>query len=488
MSKGMNRLFATAVLIALPALAQDSPRPLTVTVGKSVLVESPTPIERISVGLGDFAHATAIGPREILVDGKTAGETSMIVWQDGGGKMFFDISVQPSTAEAMRRFESMRSRIREELPGEDISVSWENETVFLRGRVKNVTAAERANAISSTLGKTVNLLYVDVPPAEAQIMLKVKFASVDRSLSTQLGMNIISTGATNTIGTLSTKQFSPPPPPTIQGNTVTTTLADALNLFFFRPDLNLGATIQALENKGLVQVLAEPDILAQNGKQASFLAGGEFPFPTVQSAGTNGTPTVSIQFREFGVRLAFTPEMTPRGTIHLHVAPEVSALDFTNGLAVSGFNVPALTTRKLDTEVELAPGQSFAIGGLLDNRTTDVLEKIPFIGDVPVLGKLFQSKSVSKQNTELVVIVTPELVSPTAATTGTGINFPRPFLPANGGNVPSKVGVQPAAGSPPVQDALPFETLIETRRKAEAAQPPAATAGSSAQPAVSHTP
>jgi len=477
----MSRLFVTLALLALPAVAQETPRALTVTAGKSVLVESPSPIERISIGLGDFAHATAIGPREILVDGKTAGETSMIVWQEGGGKMFFDISVQPSRAEAVRRFETMQRRIHEELPGEDISVSWENEVIFLRGRVKNVTVAERANAIASSLGKTVNLLYVDVPPAEAQIMLKVKFASVDRSLSTQLGMNIISTGATNTVGTVSTKQFSPPPAPTVQGNTVTTTLADALNLFFFRPDLNLGATIQALQSKGLVQVLAEPDILAQNGKQASFLAGGEFPFPTVQSAGTNGTPTVSIQFREFGVRLAFTPEMTPRGTIHLRVAPEVSALDFTNGLSVSGFNVPALTTRKINTEVELAPGQSFAIGGLLDNRTTDILEKIPFIGDIPVLGKLFQSKSVSKQNTELVVIVTPELVSPTSAVTGNGINFPRPFLPANGAASPSTTGVQPAAGSPPVQDALPIETLMESRRKAEAAQPvTAATPGAPA--------
>jgi len=223
-------------------------------------------------------------------------------------------------------------------------------------------------------------------------------------------------------------------------------------------------------------VLAEPDILAQNGKQASFLAGGEFPFPTVQSAGTGGTPTVSIQFREFGVRLTFIPEMTPRGTIHLRVAPEVSALDFTNGLNVSGFNVPALTTRKLNTEVELAPGQSFAIGGLLDNRTTDILEKIPFIGDVPILGKLFQSKSVSKQNTELVVIVTPELVSPIpAGGGGNELQFPRPFLPPNSGASPSAVGVQPSGERVPVHDALPIEML--TRRAAEAGSPSSAPAG-----------
>jgi len=199
------------------------------------------------------------------------------------------------------------------------------------------------------------------------------------------GLNIISTGAANTIGSATTEQYSAPGFSPLQSTTaLATTISDALNLFFFRSDLNLGATIKALEVKGLLQILAEPNVLAQNGKKASFLAGGEFPFPTV-SSGTGGTPMVTIQFREFGVRLTFTPTITPRGTIHLEVAPEVSALDFTNGLSVSGFIVPALTTRKLDTQVELREGQSFAIGGLLDNRTTNTLEKMPFIGDIPIL-------------------------------------------------------------------------------------------------------
>lgn len=494
-SRRMRQLTSLLAMLALavaPAMPQEapapavasgaeSPRDLVVTVGKSILVESPVPIERIAVGLGDFAHATAVSAREILVDGKAPGETSLIVWQEDGHKMFFNVVVEPGNLLTNRRVDAVSRRIAKELPGQNVELSWENDTVFLRGSVRDMTSATRAFAIASTLGKTVNLLYVDVPPAEAQILLKVKFASVDRSLSSQLGLNILSTGATNTVGAVSTKQFSPNPPPTITGNQVTQTLADALNLFFFRPDLNLGATIQALQVKGLLQVLAEPDILAQNGKQASFLAGGEFPFPTVQSAGTGGTPTVSIQFREFGVRLLFTPEMTPRGTIHLKVNPEVSALDFTNGLSVSGFNVPALTTRKLNTEVELAPGQSFAIGGLLDNRTTDVFEKIPFIGDVPILGKLFQSKSVSRQNTELVVIITPELVAPIpAGQTVPGLNYPRPFLPANSApGTTSQGGV--SAGPRALPDTVPIELLTKSplaaQPAAQQAPSPAVAAG-----------
>ena len=205
-------------------------------------------------------------------------------------------------------------------------------------------------------------------------------------------------------------------------------------------------------------------MLAEDGKQASFLAGGEFPFPSVTSS-TGGTPMVSIQFREFGVRLTFTPTITPRGTIDLQVAPEVSALDFTNGLSVSGFNVPALTTRKLNTRVELNEGQSFAIGGLLDNRITDTFEKIPFIGDIPILGKLFRSKSVSKQNTELIVIVTPELVRPIPAGQPVPeLNYPKPFLEPNTGKYPRTPGLDATGLVPitPPNAAIPIESLIQS--------------------------
>jgi len=460
---------------------RDSPVPLRLTAGKSMIVDSPLPIERVSVGFGDIAEATATGPRELLLNGKTPGVTSLVVWLQGGTKRIFDVTVEASHFLADSRVEGIKAEIERELPGQNVNLSFENETVFLRGTVRDLTSADRAVSIASTLGKTVNLLYVDVPSPAPQILLKVKFASVDRSLSTQLGLNIISTGAANTVGSVTTKQFSPPSFATAQSNTpVAATLADALNLFFFRSDLNLGATIQALEVKGLLQVLAEPNVLAENGKPASFLAGGEFPFPSVSSV-SGGTPVVSIQFREFGVRLTFTPAITPRGTIHLQVAPEVSALDFTNGLSVSGFNVPALTTRKLNTQVELSEGQSFAIGGLLDNRTTDTFEKIPFIGDIPVLGKLFQSRALSKSNTELIVIVTPELVRPIPAGQPVPeLKYPRKFLEPNTGKDPRTPGLDVTGPVPvnPPSEAIPVEKLIQSLR------PPATAVPQSVPPAA----
>ena len=465
----------TACLLALyfirAAAGQQAgdtaPAKLSLTAGRSTIVDSEFPIERISVGFGDVVEATAIGPRELLLNGRTPGVTSLIVWQEGGTKRFFDITVTASRFLSDNRVAAIEDQIKRELPRQTVNLSFENETVFLRGTVKDITSSDRAVAIASTLGKTVNLLYVDVPPPEPQILLRVRFASVDRSISTQLGMNILSTG--KSVGSVTTQQFSPPSFSAIQSGTpVTATLSDALNLFLFRSDLNVGAAIQALEVKGLLQILAEPNILAENGKPASLLAGGEFPFPSV-SAASGGAPVVSIQFREYGVRLLFTPTVTPRGTIHLQVSPEVSALDFTNGLSISGFNVPALTTRKLNTQVELSEGQSFAIGGLLDNRTTDTLEKIPFIGDIPILGKFFQSKSVSKQNTELIVIVTPELVRPIPAGQPLpGLNYPTQFMAPTTSDDPRTAGVGesgPVPAAPPLA-AIPVEKLLQSLQPA----------------------
>lgn len=469
---------------------QDSPTDLVLAVGKSMIIDSALPFERVAVGFGDIAEGSAISPRQVLLSGKTPGVTSLILWQEGGTRRFFDITVVASPFLVDRRVDGTQREIERELPGQKVSLSFENETVFLRGTVKDLTSADRAAAIASTLGKIVNLLYVEVPPPEAQILLRVKFASVDRSLTTTLGLNILSTGATNTIGSIGTQQFAAPEISSIQSTApVVATLADALNLFFFRSDLNLGATIQALEIKGLLQVLSEPNMVTENGKPASFLAGGEFPFPSVSGSGS-GVPVVSIQFREYGVRLTFTPTITPRGTIQLEVSPEVSALDFTNGLTVSGFNVPALTTRKIKTQVELSEGQSFAIGGLLDNRTTDTLEKIPFIGDIPILGKLFQSKSVSKTNTELIVIVTPELVRPIPAGQPVPeLKFTRPFLKPNTGKDMGTPGLN-ATGPVPVKppnEAIPIEELIQSLQPVatsgqQSVPPPAAPTTSPAVP------
>ena len=442
-----------------------------------MLVDSDIPIERVSTGFGDVADATAVGPREVLVNGKKAGETSLILWQEGGGKLFFDVTVRPSRFVANDRLEALSREMKKEFPAQKIDLSIENDLVFLRGTVTDLAASDRAVAIASSIGKPVNLLYVNVPKPEAQILLKVRFASVDRTLSNQLGMNFFTLGATNTLGSATTQQFSPPlvgsstsdssggSSGKVGGKSGVASLTNALNLFFFRPDLNLGATIQALEAKGLLQILAEPNVLAQNGKQASFLAGGEFPYPVVQGSSVGGTNAVTIQFRQFGVRLNFIPTVTPRGTIQLQVAPEVSALDYTNGVTVSGFTVPGITVRNVNTEVELAEGQSFAIGGLLDNRETQTLEKVPFIGDIPILGKFFQSRTLTKQNTELMVIVTPQFVRPIPAGQPVPeLKYPVAFLPANTGiamATPGQNVTGPVPVAPPTPT-VPVESLIKS--------------------------
>ena len=482
-------LVAMALLGIFPARAQDTatatatapivPENLAVLAGKSLLVESTIPIERVSVGFGEIAEAAVITDREVLLNGKVPGETSLIIWQRGGGKLLYDVTVGASGLAAKARVEAVGRELQLELPGQSVEIDFENNTVFLRGRVKDLVSAERAVSIAATLGRTVNLLYVDVPQAEPQILLKVRFASVDRSATLQLGLNIASTGAGNTLGSISTQQFAPPQvtkPPT---GPPLATISDALNIFLFNPELNLLTTIQALQQSSLLEILAEPDVLATSGKPASFLAGGEFPFPSFQPSAT-GAGTVTVTFREYGIRLNFTPTITPRGTIRLQVAPEVSALDFTNGLVVQGYTIPALTVRKVDTEIELAGGQSFAIAGLIDDQFTETLSKIPFIGDLPILGKLFQSKSRTKNNTELLVIITPELVAP-AASKVPRMNFPEPL---SWPRAVSKEETNPVPANAPAAEGIPFETLVNSPAPDPPAnaKPPAAQAAPRAAP------
>ena len=258
------------------------------------------------------------------------------------------------------------------------------------------------------------------------------------------------------------------------------TLSDALNLFLYRPDLNLGATIRALQTHNLLEILAEPNLLALNGKEASFLAGGEFPYPTVQGASAGGLVAITIQFREFGIKLHFTPTVTPRGTIHLKVAPEVSSLDFANGLVYQGFSIPALDTRRMQTEIELESGQSFAIAGLLDNQVSETLSKVPGLGDLPILGKLFQSRLTNRSKTELLVIVTPELVRPIPAGKPTPmVDIPKDFMKDGPQTAPRTPG--PDVTGPvtvrPLPATLPVEELMEQQKQslepAASPQPPA---------------
>jgi pilus assembly protein CpaC len=462
-----HRAFAQdAAAPSASASGQDQANDLVVETGKAVLVDTAQPIERIAVGSSDIAEATAVTPTELMLNGKTVGETSLIVWQKGGARQFFNVQVHPSNFTVGDKLDGVKRELRTELPGQTVRVTSEGGNIFLRGTVKDLTSSDRAVQIASTAGKVVNLLYVDVPKPDPQILLKVRFASLDRSRSKQLGMNLFSTGAGNTLGTVSTQQFSPPTLTSLPSSGTAAasalSLSNLLNIFVYRSDINLGATIQALETTGVVQVLAEPNILTMNGKQGTILAGGQYPYPVVQ--GTSGAGNaVTIQFKEFGVRLNFIPTVTPRGTIRLQVAPEVSSLDFANGVSISGFTVPGLDVRRVNTEVELNQGESFALGGLLDNRETETLEKVPFIGDVPILGKFFQSVSKTKNNTELIVIVTPEIVNPIPAGAPLpAIKYPQSFLPSASGIAMTTPENEPAPA--PAAATMPVEKLEESMK------------------------
>ena len=445
--------------------ASAAPEKLMVTVGKSMIIDSPVNIQRISVANGDLVEAVAVNPKEVLINGKQAGDTSLIVWQQGGNRLLYDLTVRMST----NKLDAVRQQLARDFPADEINVTYENETPFVRGVVKDVTAAERVIAIASTLGKPVNLLRVNVPPVETQILLKVRFADVDRAASQDLGVNIAS-GAFNQATAITTGQFSGPRIDT----TGAISISDALNVLLFRKDINLAATIKALESRRLLQTLAEPNVLAIDGKPASFISGGEFPYPMVQGGASVGTVTIS--FREYGIRITFLPRVTPRGTIQLQVTPEVSALDFANAVTFQGFTIPALSTRRINTEVELESGQSFVIAGLLDNTMTETLNKIPGLANIPLFGKLFQSRSRSRNNTELLVLVTPEVVRPIPAGQPTPmLHWPSSFMAPNS-DIPVYQPGQDKTGPVPVKPAsetMPLEELIQ-RRKEGQAPPPAA--------------
>ena len=360
---------------------------ISVSVNGSTVLDQPIGIRRISIANPDIAEAVAVSTNEIVVNGKTVGDTSLIVWDLKGSRCMREVHVLANSA----KIDTVRAELLKEA-GADVTIDAQEGTVFLNGTVANETAAVRALNIASTMGKVVNLLRVNTPAAEPQILLKVRFADIDRAAASQFGINLFTMSPTG-IGTSSTGQFGQNPTFSTNQNQVSWNLSSLLNIFYFRPDINLGAVLQDLETKNVLQILAEPNLLTLSGKSASFLAGGEFPFPTIQG-GASGVGQITIQFKEFGIRLNFLPVVTPRGTIRLTVTPEVSSLDYANGLSVSGYTVPGLATRRVQTDVELENGQSFVIAGLLNNQVTDELSKMPGLSSIPLLGKLFQSRSV----------------------------------------------------------------------------------------------
>ena len=414
-----------------PQAAAQGAAPLRVMVGKSLLINTTERLKRVSVTDDSVADAIVVTPTQILVHGRSAGEVSLLIWDELERSRSFDLRVDvdvTAAAEEERRV----------FPDEQINVSPSRSAIVLSGHVSTEDVSKRAGMIAEAYSKNVVNVLTFGPVGAQEVLLEVKFAEVDRSVITQLGINLFMPGLGNTIATSQTGQFGSvsiarPPISTNTANGVTTTTAtaptttisDFLNLFVTRTDVNIGAVIKALQQKNLLQILAEPNLIAVNGKEASFLAGGEFPFPIVQPG--QGFTAVTISFKQFGVELKFTPVIMPNGNIHLKVAPSVSALDFANALTISGFTVPALSTRKAETEFELQDGQSFVIAGLIDNRVTDLYNKIPGLGDIPILGNFFKSKSAQRTNSELMVLCTAHRISPSMQAPPLPVN-PKPFM------------------------------------------------------------
>jgi pilus assembly protein CpaC len=402
--------------------AQGGPEEIRLTVGKSIVIDYPADIARISTSNPDIADASPVTAREVLIHGKGLGTVTLVVWSKTGQRNFYNITVE-------QNLESLRKLLKDTFPNEDIHVQSSRDSLSLTGHVSSKEMSERVTALAAPFAKTtVNNLQIATAGAEKQILLRVKFAELDRSTSDQFGVNLISTGATNTIGSTTTGQFSAPAAPSIGGGAATTfSIANALNIFAFRPGLNLGVLIEALQAKNLLQILAEPNLITSNGKEASFLVGGEFPVPVLQGGANSGA--VTIQFREFGIRLSFNPLITQNNTIQMHVKPEVSSLDFTNAVTINGTTIPALATKRMETNIELGEGQSFVIAGLMDNQVTETLNRIPGLSSIPILGNIFKSKSLSKSDTELVVVVTPEITLPLQpGEAKPGVAMPKDFL------------------------------------------------------------
>ncbi len=408
---------ALALLAGASGLAQgqrvvtQAERVVSITKGGSALLVNPVPIARFSVGDPNVAEATVVSPTEVILNGKGLGTTTLFVWDNSSQVRVYSVEVT-ADAPGLERY------LRSLMPDEDIQVTASGNSITLSGSVKDPNTVARATQIAEGTGARVidNLI---APPA-VQVLLKVRFAETNRTALRDWAARLRVLNPQDLSDNGDWSGFTEP-------NAANTTIGFLLD----SGNAEAEALVQAATAKGDLRTLAQPNLLTLPGKEAYFLAGGEFPYPTVQSGNSNN---VTIVFKEFGIRLRFTPNMARNGAIRLKVAPEVSTLDFANGLVISGFEIPSLRTRRAETEVELREGQHLSIAGLLDNESTRNLTKIPILGDIPILGELFKSRSLRQRRTELIVIVTPQLVmaSDTAPPVPTG--EPGPMPPAGGWN------------------------------------------------------
>jgi pilus assembly protein CpaC len=377
------------------SIASDT---LHITVGRSMMLNAASPLRRVYVGNPAVLQTYTAGDAQLVLTAKEPGESSMVLWDNSGAHRMYLVLADLDP-------EGLRQSLQKTFPGFDIQCETAEGRIVLTGTVDSTTTADAAVKLASQYGKEVVNSIQIVPTHPKQVQLKLRIVEVDRSKLDQLGINFFAGGRTTVATT--TGQF---PGTAVAGNS-SVSVSDPLNLFLYNAKLDLGVTLRDMEQKQVLQVLAEPTLSTMSGVPARFLSGGEFPFPVVQSGAGNST-AITIQFRPYGVKVEFTPIVNPDGTIHLKLAPEVSTLDYSNSVTISGFTIPALSTRRAETDVELKNGQSFAVSGLLDHRTTEILSKLPGISDVPLLGQLFRTKSLNHSVLELVVVVTATVIDP----------------------------------------------------------------------------
>ncbi len=384
-----------------PVTPSSAIKQVSLTAGRSTVITTDFDISRIAVTNPAVADAVVVQPREVLIDGKSAGTVSLIIW-GGAEREQYDVVVEQGVTGLQQQLHTL-------FPGEDIHVSATDEAIILSGQVSSNPVVLRAGEIaqaSASKAKIINMLQLPGGSESQQVILQVRFAEVNRRALTELGATLLLNRSEAT-GRTSTEQFAAPN--FEKGDTAQDlpdmVFSDFLNLFFFHRNQGIGAVVKALKSRGFFQSLAEPNLIAYNGQEASFLAGGEIPVPVVQGA----TGTVTVVYKEFGIRLNFKPTIAG-DVIRLKVKPEVSTLDFGNGITLSGFRIPALSTRRAETDVELRDGQSFVIAGLLDNVTQEDGAEIPVLSKLPIIGNLFKSKADRAERTELMVLITPRLV------------------------------------------------------------------------------
>ncbi|MBV8780261.1 MAG: pilus assembly protein N-terminal domain-containing protein [Phycisphaerae bacterium] len=378
---------------------------VTIAMNKSAVISTRFPYKRISVGQPEIADVNPIGAGSLLVTGKKAGTTQIILWDDQEHSQVIDVDI-------IFDLRALQDQLKTMFPDSAIEVKSLNGAIALRGRVPNAQTAEQVVAVATPFSQKI-LNFMEVGGGQ-QVQLQVRIAEVSRTASSELGVNL---GYTDGVGFGGSNIGGVNPfgvgGGALVGNSLTegSPSSGATTLF---GSLKAGGTVvdvfvDALRQNNLLRILAEPNLIAISGQAASFLAGGEYPIPVPQ--GSSGGVTTTIEYRDYGVRLNFVPLVLGDGRIRLKVSPEVSELDYAHSVNLNGYTVPGLTTRKVETCVELTEGQTFAIAGLLNNMQTSQKSVTPLLGDLPVLGALFRSVRYERQETELVVLVTPRIVS-----------------------------------------------------------------------------